>query len=145
MSRKKTPPRPPNKGGRPPHEPSPKDRQMVEVMAGFGFPQEKIGMVMGIDRATLNKHYPEELQRGAATVEAKLAGNLLRIAAGSDTAAMKAITFALQCRFGWHFAVDPDNPGRLGKKAAEQIAAERAGQSSDWGDDLRPPPPGREN
>lgn len=137
MSRKKPSP-PPNSGRTALHQPSQKDRQMVEVMSGFGIDAAKIAMVVGIDRSTLLKHYRAEIDRGAATIEAKLTGNLLRIAGGSDNAALKAITFALQCRFGWHFAVDPSNPGRLGKKAAEQIAAERAGDSSDWGDDLRP-------
>ncbi|MGA7451916.1 MAG: hypothetical protein WBW73_11795, partial [Rhodoplanes sp.] len=50
---------------------------------------------------TLRKHYATELQRGAATVEAKLVGNLLKLASGSDGTALKAIMFALQCRFGW--------------------------------------------
>lgn len=115
---------------------------MVEVMAGFGFPQEKIAMVLGIERPTLVKYYRAEIDRGAATVEAKLAGNLLRIASGSDGAAMKAITFALQCRFGWHFTVDPSDPNAIssiGKKEAAQLAAQTAGEASDWGEDLQTP------
>jgi hypothetical protein len=34
-------------------------------------------------------------------VEAKLIGNLFRIACGNDGTALKAIMFSLHCRFGW--------------------------------------------
>jgi hypothetical protein len=58
-------------------------------------------------RKTLRKHYATELQRGAATVEAKLVGNLLKLAGGSDGTALKAIMFALTCRFGWSLYAPP--------------------------------------
>jgi hypothetical protein len=90
-----------DKGGRPGHAPDDRSRQMVEVLSGFGIPQDKIADVIGVDGKTLRKHYAREVQRGAATVEAKLVGNLLKLAGGSDGTALKAITFALQCRFGW--------------------------------------------
>ena len=90
-----------DKGGRPAHAPDDRSRQMVEVLSGFGIPQDKIADVIGVDGKTLRKHYATELQRGAATVEAKLVGNLLKLASGSDGTALKAIMFALQCRFGW--------------------------------------------
>ena len=90
-----------DKGGRPALAPDDRSRQMVEVLSGFGIPQDKIADVIGVDGKTLRKHYATELQRGAATVEAKLVGNLLKLAGGSDGTALKAIMFALQCRFGW--------------------------------------------
>ena len=62
---------------------------MVEVLSGFGIPQDKIVDVIGVDGKTLRKHYTTELQRGAATVEAKLVGNLLKLASGSDGTALK--------------------------------------------------------
>ncbi|MFY9827352.1 MAG: hypothetical protein WAK69_01800, partial [Rhodoplanes sp.] len=62
--------------------------QMVEVLSGFGIPQDKIADVIGVDGKTLRKHYATELQRGAATVEAKLVGNLLKLAGGSDGTAL---------------------------------------------------------
>ena len=91
----------PNKGGRPSHAPTEKDRQMVEVLAGYAIPVDKIAAVVGVDTKTLTKHYGEQLTRGAATVEAKLVGNLLRLASGTDGTALKAIMFSLNCRFGW--------------------------------------------
>ena len=60
-----------DKGGRPAHVPDDRSRQMVEVLSGFGIPQDKIADVIGVDGKTLRKHYTTELQRGAATVEAR--------------------------------------------------------------------------
>ena len=71
-----------DKGGRPALAPDDRSRQMVEVLSGFGIPQDKIADVIGVDGKTLRKHYATELQRGAATVEAKLVGNLLKLAGG---------------------------------------------------------------
>jgi IS30 family transposase len=62
-----------DKGGRPGHGPDDRSRQMVEVLSGFGIPQDKIADVIGVDGKTLRRHYAREVQRGAATVEAKLA------------------------------------------------------------------------
>jgi CRP/FNR family cyclic AMP-dependent transcriptional regulator len=60
-----------------------------------GATQDKVADVIGVDGKTLRKHYATELQRGAATVEAKLVGNLLKLASGSDGTALKAIMSAL--------------------------------------------------
>lgn len=107
---------------------------MVEVLAGFAIPTAKIASVLDIAEATLFKHYRRELSRGSATVEAKLVGNLLRLAGGKDGTALKAITFALQCRFGWSQYVPRPDGGQdkpLGKKEAANMAAQSA--PPDWG------------
>jgi hypothetical protein len=125
-----------NKGGRPPHAPSDKDRQMVEVLSGFAIPVAKIAVVLDITQATLFKHYRAEINRGKATVEAKLVGHLLRLANGKDGTALKAITFALQCRFGWSQympRLPDDDRERLGKKELAQIAAETGHENTEWG------------
>ena len=118
----------PNRGGRPSHLPTGENRRMVEVLAGFGIPAEKIAFVLGIDRKTVDKHYRSEIQRGAAMVEAKLVGNLLRIAGGTDGTALKAIMFSLNCRFGWSQYA----PAPLGKKAEADLQAQNAHEESDW-------------
>jgi hypothetical protein len=107
---------------------------MVEVLAGFAIPTAKIADVIGIDQKTLLKHYADEIRRGGASVEAKLVGNLLRIAGGTDGTALKAIMFSLQCRFGWsQYAADPrEKP--LGKKEQIQAEAETAAQGTAWSD-----------
>lgn len=106
---------------------------MVEVLSGFAIPTAKIASVLDIAEATLFKHYRRELDRGSATVEAKLVGNLLRLAGGKDGTALKAITFALQCRFGWsQYVPRPDGDDKpLGKKEAANVAAQTA--PPDWG------------
>ncbi|MER9596090.1 RNA polymerase subunit sigma-70 [Mesorhizobium sp. M0244] len=91
----------PVKRGRPPHEPTKARRLAVEVLAGSAVPIAQICEELEIPRSTLYRHYRPELRRGAARVEAKLVGDLLRIAGGNDGTALKAIMFALRCRFGW--------------------------------------------
>lgn len=127
-------PAPVNKGGRPAYKPDAKDRQMVEVLAGFAIPTAKIADVLDIDQKTLLKAYEKEIRRGSAMVESKLVGNLLRIAGGTDGAALKAIMFALNCRFGWSaYAPRPVEEKPLGKKEQANIEAETAHEASDWG------------
>jgi transcription initiation factor TFIIIB Brf1 subunit/transcription initiation factor TFIIB len=82
-------------------------RRFVEAMAGAGVPQREIAAVLAVTVPTLRKHYRDELRRGSALVQAKLVGNLLRIASGSDGTALKAIIFSLQCRFGWSRYLPP--------------------------------------
>lgn len=122
-----------NKGGHPPHVPTDKDRQMVEVLSGFAIPTAKIADVLDISQPTLLKAYEKEIRRGSAMVESKLVGNLLRIAGGTDGAALKAIMFALNCRFGWSaYTPRPAQEVPLGKKEAAEIEAKSAHQDSDW-------------
>jgi hypothetical protein len=47
--------KPKDKGGRPGHAPNDRSRQMVEVLSGFGIPQDKIADVIGVDGKTLRK------------------------------------------------------------------------------------------
>ncbi|MER9222993.1 hypothetical protein NKI48_29690 [Mesorhizobium sp. M0644] len=83
-------------------------RRLVEVLAGSAISQAEICAVLGIDKKTLRRHYRRELDRGAARVEAELVGNLLRLANGNDGTALRAVMFALRCRFGWsEFAPPP--------------------------------------
>lgn len=123
------------KPGRPAHQPTAEQRRMVEAMAGFGIPVERIAKVIGIDYKTVQAHYAAEIDRGAATVEAKLAGNLLRLSNGSDGTALKATIFALTTRFGWSAYAPPpvakEEP--LGKKAALEIEAETGHKDTSWG------------
>ena len=120
--------------GRPPHQPEAKDRQTVEVLAGFGIPALEIARVVGVSINTLKKHYATELENGAAKVEAKLVGNLLRLSNGTDGTALKATMFALQSRFGWsQYAARPTTPEEeLGKKEAANVAAQTAHNGTGW-------------
>ena len=117
-----------SRGGRPSHTPTDENKRMVEVLSGYGIPTEKIAFVLEIDRKTVEKHYRSQLQRGAAMVEARLIGNLLRISGGTDGTALKAIMFSLNCRFGWSQYA----PAPLGKKADADLQAQTAHEESDW-------------
>lgn len=127
-----------SKAGRPSHAPSDRNRRTVEVLSGFAIPIERIAYVLNISPGTLQKHYADEILRGAAKVEAKLIGNLLRIAGGSDGTALKAIMFALNCRFGWSAYLprpaDTAPAAPLGKKEAADIEAQTAHENSSWSD-----------
>lgn len=93
--------------GRPTHLPDAVTRRFVETLAGAAVPQAEIAVVLAVTVPTLRKYYRDELRRGSAVMEAKLVGNLLRIASGSDGTALKAIIFSLQCRFGWSRYLPP--------------------------------------
>ena len=112
--------------GRPPYEPTDKDRRVVEMMAGWAIPEERIAKVLLIDPKTLRKHFAEELEVGHAKLEAQLAQNLLRIAQGHDRQSLIATIFALKSRFGWVEQQPPTREPALGKREARQVAAARA-------------------
>ncbi|TCA38497.1 RNA polymerase subunit sigma-70 [Rhizobium leguminosarum bv. viciae] len=88
-------------GGRPRHHPSPTDRRIVEMLASQGIPQAEICRVLAVSEKTLRRRYRPELDRGAAKLQAALLGHLLRLAAGGDDVALRAIIFLLRSRFGW--------------------------------------------
>lgn len=127
--------------GRPPHVPTKQNQEIAEGLAGYGIPHEKIAAILRIDHKTLHRHYQDQLDHGAAVVEAKLISNLLRIANGSDGTALKAIIFSLQCRFGWSPYAPPPPEAiaahPLGKKALLELEAETAHERSSWGDLLQ--------
>ncbi|WP_370073306.1 hypothetical protein [Sinorhizobium fredii] len=75
--------------------------RLVELLTAEGVFQLELCRILEIDPKTLRKHYRAELDRGAAKLEAKLIGHLLRIASGTGATALKAITFCLCSRFGW--------------------------------------------
>jgi hypothetical protein len=112
-------------------------------MSGWAISQERIALVLGCDAKMLRKHFGPELEVGSAKLEAQLARNLLRIAQGFDRQALIATIFSLKSRFGWVEAQAPSEPRqpKLGKKEAAQLAAQHAGEGTDWGDLLKPPPP----
>lgn len=97
----------PRSRGRPAHAPHPVTRRFVEAMAGAGVPQSEIAAVIGVTVPTLRKHYPGELRRGSAKVQAKLVVNLFTIANGRDATAFRALVFILRTRFNWSVYAPP--------------------------------------
>ncbi len=124
--------------GRPSYEPTEKNSRIVEMMAGWAIPEDRIAKVVGIDPKTLRKHHREQLDVGFARLEAQLAQNLLRIAQGHDRQALIATIFALKSRFGWVEAAPQNKDDDLGKKEARQSMAEQiASGHGSWGNRLK--------
>ncbi|MGO6908793.1 hypothetical protein ACCS96_53035, partial [Rhizobium ruizarguesonis] len=71
-------------------------RRLVRVLAEQGVPQREISRVLDISGKTLRLHYRRELDVGAAKLVAALIGHLLRLAAGDDDIALRAIIFLLR-------------------------------------------------
>ncbi|MEB3045646.1 helix-turn-helix domain-containing protein [Rhizobium mulingense] len=76
-------------------------RRLVQALASQGIPQSEICRVLDISEKTLRRAYRRQLDVGAARLQAALVGHLLRLAAGTDDLALKAIIFLLRSRFGW--------------------------------------------
>lgn len=101
----------PARVGRPPHEPTYRQREQVEGLAALWVPQRAIAAFLGISENTLRKHYPDELDRGAALGDIAL-GNCFRakLEAG-DTA---AVIYATKIRFGWSERMKLEHSGPNG-------------------------------
>ena len=81
-----------------PHEPTPESRQLVQLHATIGTPQEDVARIVGIDAKTLRKHYRDELDLAHAKANATIGGALFNKAKSGDTAAM---IFWMKTRAGW--------------------------------------------
>lgn len=91
--------------GRPPYEPSEKDRHQVEAWAAVGTPQEDIAKLLDIDPKTLRKHYRRELDTGSIRANAIIGGKLFNKAKAGDNACM---IFWMKSRAGWSEKVQFD-------------------------------------
>src|SRR5262249_10465014 len=69
-----------NLGGRPEHEPTPQQLNTVQVMHANGISHRVIAEVIGIDRATLRKHYRHVLNNAREKVEAHMGAALIAAA-----------------------------------------------------------------
>ena len=74
---------------------------MVRVLSGYGLTQEQIASMLDISRNTLTKYYYEELQKGKAQANSKVAENLFKIATGNRNGSVTAAIFWLKCQAGW--------------------------------------------
>lgn len=80
------------------HDPTPAQRQLVQLHATIGTSQEVIADILGIDAKTLRKHYRTELNHATAQANATIGGALFNKAKGGDTTAM---IFWMKTRAGW--------------------------------------------
>jgi hypothetical protein len=128
-----------SKVGRPKFEVTEKDRTIVRMLVGFGIPQDKIVLALGISLGTLHRYFKPEMKAGSAQVEAQLIGNLLRLSDGNDGTSLKATMFALQARFGWSIYAPPAAPKEpaRGKKEILSEEAQTGHVKTGWGDLLQ--------
>lgn len=129
------------KMGRPPFEPTPAMRRKVEQCVAGGMSHEKIGLLLGIDRHTVEKHFRSELDRGSATMQAEAISLLLTAARKGNVAAAKklyeisAATTAEKELAPW---IDGEGASkqRVGKKEAALAAARAATEDTSDCEDL---------
>ena len=79
-----------NKGGRPPHQPTPQTRGSVVALKGAGFSDKSIAHAMQLGLTTLKAHYAEDLEMGRDKAHALVAMTLFRVA--TDPQHPKCIT-----------------------------------------------------
>jgi hypothetical protein len=86
--------------GRKCFEPTDREREQVEAMAGFGVPFEQIAALVrdGIHKETLFKYFRKELDQGKAKANAQIGRTLFQQAVNGNTAA--AIWWS-KSQMGW--------------------------------------------
>ena len=133
------PPKPGRKRGRPPEDssfdPTPEHRQAVELLAGFGIPEDEIVRLVinpdtqkPISKNTLLKYFRTEIDRGRAVVKFKVIGGLYKNATtptdnfpgGIPTAQI----FWLKTQAGWKEG-EPPAPPEQGEEIDLQDAGRR--------------------
>ena len=113
--------------GRKQHEPTPEQRQLVQLHATIGTTHEQIARIIGIDAKTLRKHYRDELDLAMAKANATIGGALFNKAKNGDTAAQ---IFWMKTRARWRETNQVDHTSSDGTMTPTTIvikAADEAG------------------
>ena len=86
--------------GRKPFEPTAREREQVEAMAGYGVPHDQIACLVrdGIHHETLYKYFRKDLDQGKAKANAKIGQTLFQQAVNGNTSA--AIWWS-KSQMGW--------------------------------------------
>ena len=117
-----------NKAGRPPYEPTEKDKAQVKMLAAMGVPDYDIAKVMQLSGPTLRKYFFHELESGHIEANAQVAQSLYKMATDKEKPNVSAAIFCLKTRARWSEAKEED----LGKKEIARIAAQSAGKDTAW-------------
>lgn len=127
--------------GRPEFSPSTEERQKVEVLIAGRMSHDDIARVLGITPPTLRKHFKDELATGLAKKRAEVLVALHTSALAGNASAQKsmlALTGVAQSANPPKDRVVPAGEApqpantRLGKKEQQALAAQTAGQGTDW-------------
>lgn len=102
--------------GRPPHQPTQENRDMVSKMSCYGITQDVIAKCVGIHEETLRIHYREELDTAKAKCIADVGDRLMDKIRNGDG---PSIMFYLKTQGKWREKDDDDNKS---KSPAEEFA-----------------------
>lgn len=116
-------------------------RERVTAAKALGMTEAKIALAMGISVSTLQRHFGHELGVGASQAQIEVRTALMRQAKRGNVSAQK---FAIGMIDRANAAAEVSSPlpteskpEALGKKDAATAAAHKAGDGSEWGNDLR--------
>lgn len=94
-----------------PHEPTEETRKLAKTLSGLGVPQDDIATIVGVSKPTLHKHYREDLDKGMAEANAKVAESLFRQATSGNTS---AAIFWMKARANWSEKIINEQTGPNG-------------------------------
>src|SRR5580704_9086840 len=125
--------------GRPAFAPSAEQHKLVEMMSGYGIPEEDIALVLDIDEKTLRKHFRLELDTGHVRANTRVAESLYQQAVGapaqydtegrlirSEQPRILGAGIWWEKTRGGRSEWAPFKPKPLGKKEAARLASENA-------------------
>lgn len=115
-----------NKGGRPPYQPTDKERAQVKLLAGMGVGTHDIAKVIGMSHPTLHKHFWQELELGHIEANANVAKSLYKQATSETKPNVTAAIFWLKCRAGWR------EDAEVSKRERVEEAARTAASGTSW-------------
>ena len=114
--------------GRKPFEPTAKERQQVEAMAGVGLPHDQIGALVrdGVCTDVIRQYFAKELKAGKAKASAKIGQTLFNRAIGGETA---ALIWWTKSQMGWKEKRDIDltsSDGTMSPAVIQLMAVDKA-------------------
>ena len=114
--------------GRKAFEPTAKERQQVEAMAGVGLPHDQIGALVrdGVCTDVIRQYFAKELKAGKAKASAKIGQTLFNRAIGGETA---ALIWWTKSQMGWKEKRDLDvtsSDGTLTPAVIQLMAVDKA-------------------
>jgi len=122
-----------NPPGRPTFVPTSEQRKQVEMMTGFGMPQEAIATLITnpstgkpIEADTLRKHFGDELRRGVAKANSLVGQSLFMQATGGGDWTKAIPTAAIwwsKCRMGWKETIRHQHQFDLSRLSDEELDA----------------------
>lgn len=121
----------PEGAGRTPHVPTDDLRERVEILVAGGMPAWQVAKAVGVSASTLSDHYADQLDSGRARKNAEVMVAMFKAATEAGNVSAQKAWLAQSTELD-DAPPPPEKAAPLGKKAAAQVAAESAGQGTDW-------------